>query len=449
MLNILWSGVRDDLEFFEKVYRTAMYWSSLSENSLHRLSSSREDSDALSSLSSQDDYTPIGTGRPGARWVVENYGQNYLTGKLKPARKRMAQSFRGFEDCLGSQKNCKNLLEDALDDLEDFYELLAETFAEAGPESFSYGGFRVLNPFRFKDSVLERVTDAIDYAKSLFKKRKVEAALQSGVKTVRIRPRMSLDKSRNSAGYYDDDKREITMISEGLVSGRGRMLENWIHEVFLHEFGHFVYDRLHPEARALWESPWKGPEPITVNLQERQYLFDILEDNGYDLQDTLSELEPLEEAKFRAWLYEPRFLRSLNADSWSQSAERAFETLSDPESSRLLIRNIQNFLGILEGSNQEIEVPVDLLEQYGVQVGAPPTVGDLSLPTSYKNEKPSEGFAETFAGYMGDQSVLSQPIKDLLLRVLWMSGFYGANIMRTASAKKVLRDYLNEYLVRS
>jgi len=204
---------------------------------------------------------------------------------------------------------------------------------------------------------------------------------------------------------------------------------------------------------------------VVVNAQDRQRFFRLLDEKDFDLKSSLSALDGLSKAKMRMWLYDSRYLENPHSTKWTPKAQDAFFFWMEPEAYTeqdhpgLSPTRRARYLSIkqeaierdlhLDSSREGPVVDAEVLRRYAPSKGSRRTPESLSLPTEYASSKPSEGFSEVFAAYMDNPGSLSPQTRDLFLRTLWLSGFYGKKVLKTASARSVVRNYLNESIVLS
>ena len=305
----------------------------------------------------------------------------------------------------------------------------------------------------------------MDYLVALFKQRGVEDVLRTGLNEI-VLYRKDPGGERASGRYYAQDKR-ITMHT---APGKGRFIENWIHEILIHEMGHHVHmTYLSPEAKKEWDSGWENVEKAKKKLegkffvtsQDRHRFFDLIARSGWDPKKAGRKVKGIDRMKFLAWLYKPEtnpFISTPNQVRLTPYGRRVFDFFAHPEKAReeiaevnppdrvdqILERRRKAFLSNLgltpyyEGKNHPMLSPKMVEKIRSEDHSVDEALNALGIPSDYGRTNVREDFAETFAAYMTNPSILSPVARYRMERALWLSGFHGKPVMRLASEEASL-----------
>lgn len=355
------------------------------------------------------------------------------------------------------------------DFLTEFYEyesMLNEYLGVLAPERFNYKGFTVLNPDRIMERVALKMLSGVDYITALFKRRGVEKALEKGIKVIEIRT--GGPWGGNAHGRYQAKEQKVILITAMVRDGSGRLMKNWVHEVFLHEFGHYIHlNYLHPRAKHEWDAGWAPVEKakqeiankVYVTSDDRQRFFRLIERNGWDPQKAGRKVKGLDRAKYLAWLYKtegnpiistPNQVRltsygrhvfkffgdpDFRAHRWKEYAEG-----NDPERAtkfmERLDRTYKSNLGLTDwykGRNHPMLTEDLINEIRSSDTSVDDALTALELPSGYARQNEKEDFAETWVAWMENPSSLSDRAKFRMQRALSLSDMYGKKVMRVAA----------------
>lgn len=331
---------------------------------------------------------------------------------------------------------------------------------QAGPEHLTYSGFKVSNPQRAPDKTLRGMLSGVDHIMAIFRKRGMEKALAKAVKDILVRKFIPHERG---VGYYDSNLRRITLTDAILRPGGGRLMERWISEVFLHEFGHHVHmTYLHPNARKEWDAGWSPVESAREKIEQefkitgkdRRRFFDLIERNDWSPSKAARKLKGLDRLRFTAWLRNPGTgSMSLITPKYvrlTSRGQKVFDFLRDPEASyreewgiseideqaaRQIAMRVRRFrndvLGLdWEGADLIPRVLQDEIRKEDKSVDA--AIDALEVPSEWARTNTLEDFAETFVAFMANPAKLSDQAKFRMQRALSLSGLYGKPVMRLA-----------------
>jgi len=370
------------------------------------------------------------------------------------------------------RKSAAGVLEQAYDDpefirlgglkqsMKMYVDALNEAVEQAAPERLTYKGFKVLNPDRVWESNLVNVFDGIDYLVSLFKKRDVEPLLREGVKTIKVVE----DAGYNAVGRYNSQSKQI-IVEAGVTTAKMKMLDNFMHEVFVHEFGHHVHmTHMDASGRESWDAGWEFVDKaqadlnskISVTPADRQRFFDLIERSGWSPQAAGRKVRGLDRLKYLMWLYKPmtnRIISTPNQVRLTDYGKAVFDFFRDPEASvaefleagnspdrvgRMLDRKTRMYKGTLGLTSDYAGVNHPMLDEASVEKvraedrSVDDALDALGIPTAYGRTNVKEDFAETFVLWMVHPERLSEQARNRMGRALWLSGFYGKPVMRVA-----------------
>lgn len=350
----------------------------------------------------------------------------------------------------------------------DAYEAAIQSYLNRiAPAQFNYLGFRILNPQRIGSDRALQMLDGVSFLISVFKQRGVEPLLRDGITQILLNHEIGGD---NWHGYYD--RGEIALSTKMLRDKGGRVWENWVQEVFVHEFGHHVHlTYIKGEAKDYWDQTWKPIHELKsklrkVSAEEMERYYAMLEKDGFVPIRTAKRLKGVDKIKFAYWLRHPSLGEPLITPSQfrlTKHGERLFEALRDPLT---YVREVSSIIGMSEEENvaRTIKHRKEVLGLgYSGGLGisekdvddirkADPTIDqalnevyqELGVPSDYGKTNEKEDFAENFAIFMTNPSKLSDSARYRMQRTLWLSGFGGKPVMRFAALRTLTR-----YLIAS
>jgi hypothetical protein len=334
----------------------------------------------------------------------------------------------------------------------------------AGPTSFTYNGFNILNPDRLVEDTLRPSLDAVDWLVALFKKRNIEPLIRATVETVMINTDIS------SAGLYVSAQKRV-VINPNSGTGSGKMLENWIQEVLLHEVGHHVHMTYMPAvAKEQWDSGWeyvnKAQDEINdlifVTSRDRHRFFDLIERSGWNPVKAGRKVKGLDRLKFLLWLHKTqgnpltttpsqvrlnhygkavfeffanrdKYLAEFTEDNGPDKAQKMLERRE---------RAHMSTLGITpwyDGKHYPMLDADTVAEIRENDTTVDAALDALGIPTEYGRTDVMEDFAETFVLFVTNPRALSKVAHLRMARALWLSGFAGKPVMRLAVQRVAAR----------
>ncbi len=471
---VIWRDVVDDLRSFKRYADEVAGWPrqmSLAEFGVFMGSETlyrqmvRELAFAGHSPNDEDDPTRMGSAFH--HWIVYNApgprGETPLQQLRRDLRKSAAgvlkQSYDDPEFVrLGGLKQSMKMYVDALN----------EAVEQAAPERLSYNGFKVLNPFRVWESNLVNVFDGIDYLVSLFKKRGVEPLLREGVKTIRVIKKGGwIGKGYGrAAGYYISSSKTIEVVAT-TTTAKMKMLDNFMHELFVHEFGHHVHmTHMDASGREAWDAGWEFVDKaqsdlnskISVTPADRHRFFDLIERSGWSPQKAGRKVKGLDRLKYLMWLYKTQgspVISTPNQVRLTSYGKAVFDFFRDPEAAvedemrpdRILARRTRSYKSTLALTPYYDDSNTPMLDAATVEKiraedrSVDDALDALGIPTAYGRTNVKEDFAETFVLWMVHPDRLSEQARNRMGRALWLSGFYGKPVMRVAREADPLVDW--------
>jgi hypothetical protein len=175
-------------------------------------------------------------------------------------------------------------LDTFIDLVTDYRSVLQQIMNGVAPESFTYQGFKIVNTYRMSENLSRRVLEGVDYLVALFKKRGLDHLLDKGLSEIHLVPdNYYLSNPKGSGEYFESDK-VIILSGRIALEGVGRFIE-WVNEVFLHEFGHYIHlDYLAKEAKEAWDAGWdfqNADKPLSKKkIQEHILNLETVSDYG-------------------------------------------------------------------------------------------------------------------------------------------------------------------------
>ena len=383
--------------------------------------------------------------------------------------------------------------------LSDVEKLITQALSTAHPAKFSYKGFRITNPYRMAESIVKECLDAISAMVALFKRRSVEGLLLSSVAEIRLMPSATWSSATGggSHGLYSPANKMIVVTGDAVISsGPGKFLKNWVHEVFLHEFGHHVHlSEMTSDAKTFWNEGWsevwkaeaddstkrmeKEVGRAMISDKEIERFWKTFKATNYNVSRASSQFNGVDEVKFKVWLHRGRivnqnynltkegkqrvsFLRSYPGDreSWAARFDREQRKLYNQPFQDFLDEGLRRYdeehEGILSSLRigitgyradiylqpNEIEQVQSVDSELRESFEADRRKDDLGIPSGYGRTNPMEDFAETFVLWMTNPKKLSPVARWRMGRSLWLSGYGGKPIMRLGTVRKVAEDFL-------
>ena len=337
---------------------------------------------------------------------------------------------------------------------------------QVGPESFTYAGFKVVDTIRVGEMKRKMVFDAIDFLVALFKRRGAERLLRDSITQIVL----EFNPDSDWSGYYLSDEKLISLDVEKCLNPRfgSRLWHNWVQEVLLHEFGHYVHmTYIKGEARDFWDQTWAPVEELKkalgqVSQAEMQRYYVLLERDNFVPVATAKRLKGVDKVKFAYWLRHPMMNGPLITPGQFRLTDHGkslFERLRDPlkcvqergsylgisldENVKLLVQAAQDVLGLGYISALAInETDVEELRKADPSIGQAleAVYSKLGVPSDYGKTNEKEDFAESFVLFMTAPEKLSENALYRMKHTLWLSGFGGKPVMEHL-AKRVLARY--------
>lgn len=328
---------------------------------------------------------------------------------------------------------------------------------QATPARLTYQGFKIENLDRMPEPTLKLAFDKIDLLVAFFKRRGMLKLLQETINTLELSMR-----SHDAAGNYYSQRKSIGVYRSGLFDQSGRLLTDWIKEVFIHEIGHHIHHYLHPDAWAVWGAPWKGVKEKkklrdTLSGKDRERFYKLLEAGGFNPVTTARKLKGLDKIKFAQWLRKPGTGESLITPKTFRPSKRGkdmFIFLRDPEAytrakldipegddeyvlgqyAGRLKRTLSWVLFLGDGPDMAIPLDPDIVEEVKkIDPSVEKAIDALEGPSGYSKKDEREDFAETFVLFMVDPNKLSDTAKFRMQQALAISGLYGKPVGRHAA----------------
>lgn len=349
----------------------------------------------------------------------------------------------------------------------DEYAKVASLVGTAAPATFKYGGFVVQNPTRLSDKSVREMLTGIDFIAHIFKQRGITPILKESVKTIRLV--MGYVNGVSTHGLYHPTQREIWIGSYALKTGSGRLIKDWMEEVFLHELAHHIHLSILPSAaKSYWDSGWDPVEEakeesatrlhdmLSVTQKDRQAFWDTLVKVNGDLRKV--PYKGVKRMKFHAWLKEPLMGGPYVTPKqlrWTNNARSLVDFLKDPEGHfrergyseaslqdniRDMLKTYQETLGVDFGAvHPKLDISDPLVKKYHKEDRAvEKAIDSLAVPTWYARTNKMEDFAESFVAFVANPSTLSDKATFRMKRTLSLSGLYGKPIMRLSRINKII-----------
>jgi hypothetical protein len=402
------------------------------------------------------------------QWIAENWTEESRK-DLDYARSELATSARNLLNAINRPESFGHSIpplrwmKNFLAATRKFTIALNPFLRQVSTERFEHRGLRVNNPELLPEDTVKSMLSSIDYVVDLFKSRGVEEVLKDSLTQVTLRKQT--DKGSNVVGLYRLAQKEVILTP--VPPSKGRQLDRFINEVFLHEVGHHVHMSVMDKSAAQeWDSGWdevkdakqKKEAVRKVTYEQRAAFWDMLVAAKGDLKKV--KLKGIDRMKFHAWLSHPTVGDSLvtgknlkwkSAEAASffrdpdalaaERAARSGDTSPEKIAKELAWLN-KKFRSNLGASGQDRGYAWPILSEYDVEAYASEDTGvqlaleKLGLPTDYAHENEREDFAETFVTYMTRPQDLSKTALFRMRRALHLSGMVGSPIMKTIASKE-------------
>ena len=419
---------------------------------------------------------PFSTGAPFSTWTSYNFPVDQdvsnsasLMGYYASLSNLMDRTF-GLMDV----KKVKVAFHDLVEIMKDLTRDTSALFADIYPAHFSYKGFQISNPDRLSRYVVNHMLEGIEALVEVFKKRSMTKALQEGVQSVVFR--FARRRDGGAAAIYTHRGKEITLFQKTIRSSHAGNYNNWVKEVFIHEFGHYIHlDYLSKEAKAVWDKGWTKVDEARYQeayseareisqYDKRRYLNSLAP--KYDFKALESTLQGQDLTRYREWLALPEIGLSSarNAVVLTKKAEEIMEFFQMSKEAFGVILNIgrnpldptiyfneqaidnvynkrwtNHLVSIhLDGPDYETTDLIPLNTEL-----SDAALAELNVPTEYAGENLKEDFAETFVMFLLKPERLSKIARYRMERALSLSGLYGRPVMQLAkvAANLVLQGH--------
>lgn len=374
--------------------------------------------------------------RKSHNFILKSISRN----SLEIFERIQAEDFEGIKEDI---KNVESLMKQYVSFMNE------EVLPNLAPERFDYLGFQILNPEGIREDRVLKLLSSVDFLEQVFKKKNIGKLLHDGVKEIIIRSSNKTEGERGGVANYNIRGKKITFLNNEIDGNApGRHIKNWIFEIFLHEFGHHVYENvLHPEAKREWDSAWDDVDRhISVSYEERLGFFDLLQKNNFEIMNfSIQEALGNEELfKYGFWLYNSGIIQNPYMFKPTKTGETFLRILKDPlshikelnlgdpdEVDRMNAeseeKNIKDALGLLKKS--AIVIP----DSFQSENDRRTTLTNKKLmgsPSEYGESNNQEDFAETFVVFMTNPENLSEKARFRMKRALSLSALHGKEIMK-------------------
>jgi len=359
-----------------------------------------------------------------------------------------------------------------LKSLDDYKDTLQEMLNQAYPAKFTHAGFPINNPDRLANPVVREFLSGIDFLKRWFKQRKLLKIFEAGIKSFKFDLEVP-SYLTGAAAYYDVQGHFIGMFAPtAFLNTTPRMLDSWIKEIFLHEFGHYIHlAYITGEAKAFWDSWWDNIEKVrdidqetSVTLNERRDYYDILEHKNFDVKRvkkndfSYNHQEETNYIKFVSWITSPskhyKPIASVSGRDYTKPprvtpfGEEMFEFFRDSKGKDYDKKKMEPYLtmlGLFDNADREISEQAKQ-QLYKGLLPVEQAIAELGVPTNYAQTDALEDFAESFVLFVTEPRRLSPLAQYRMKRTLSLSGLYGKPVMTFARTIEglVSKDLLEE-----
>lgn len=465
-----WADVAQSAKGFNRILQQVK---TLTRRSPSSLVGDRQAMNLIESvLYGEGDASPTVPTNPIGMWIIRNWGRGsrWDIHQIRDDVRSHADALHKELKGAATDPDWLPLVEDSVqylyESLEEQAKIVSKYTSQAGPEKFTYGPFKVHNPGRFSNEIVQKVLGAIDRVVGLFKARGVTSLLTETVKLIRI----YYGKDDTTHGRYHAWDRSIDVSVQAVGSSSARLWDVWVHEVLLHEIGHHLHlSLLPPDAKAEWDAAWEPVDEaiqqqeaeigrrFAVSPEDRRRFWEMLKANRGNLRPISSKLKGLDRVKFHEWLRKPHsdvpplvtpkqlrwttgphtqdlvtFL-SMNRDEllgvsvyqetpWSEERKQEWY---DRREKRYLIR-----LGVEKAGNFPLLDPEAIEDYRKTDKTVSDALDALGIPSDYGRTNVKEDFAESFVAFMGNPSKLSDTARYRMQRTLSLAGLYGKPVMR-------------------
>ena len=390
-------------------------------------------------------------------WVNLAFGANTAS-QLDILRPKGTQLLKGDDLSVVYAEFIKSL---------DSYQAEIQVYLDqVGPETFTYNGFKVVDTIHVGNLKRKMVFDAIDFLVALFKRRGAEGLLHDSI------TRIIINSELGHSGSYTPMSKEVTLsVGECLDPNYcGKLWCNWVQEVMLHEFGHYVgMSLISKEARDFWNQTWAPVTELRRSLEqvsqaEMQRYYGMLEQDKFVPAVTAKRLKGVDKVKFAYWLRHPTMndpLITPGRFKLTGHGESIFERLRDPlkyvrehcisslgnnsdeENVQRSVEQAQDVLGLGFASGLAMnkkDVEEIRKADPSIDQALETAYSTLGVPSDYGKTNEKEDFAESFVLFMTAPEKLSENALYRMKHTLWLSGFGGKSVMEHL-AKRVLAKY--------
>lgn len=346
----------------------------------------------------------------------------------------------------------------------DFFEQTLEKYEDYGPFIVGPSEIRCQNLDRMASEDTEILLNGLQTVIKIFNKNGFQDVLKSAKDNqyYYVLPREG--GNPNTAAFYNPHTKNIVVYSVPFA-------QQTFVRTFIHEFGHLLwFEYIGSKARDYWFESWQSIQQeqdkrvpalqtiLKVTYKDRQYFFEMLKKNTFDLKKTEKKIRKPLQVKYRAWLYNPsgdfpqrdiwlsylpdqieptlyatkHFLPffKLGPEKYSQ---KYHVSITDPEK---LTERFMRALG-LAGPNVKRAHPVinwgSTSKQLSFDDAKRRALEELEPPTEYSKTDALEDFSETFSYYLTQPNKLSSLAKRRVIKTLKIAGLYKGKIPFFAS----------------
>jgi len=348
------------------------------------------------------------------------------------------------------------------------------------PPQFKHAGFRIENPDHLAKPVVNELLGGIDFLKNWFKSKGLLKILEEGIPFFKLEmesPDQDLH-SRKTGAYYSVDKHYISiMASTAFHSNLHGLLDSWVKQVFLHEFGHYLHlAYITGEAKAFWDSWWdkvnevRGLQRYTqpITQEERQHYYKGLKKDRFRLNWNKPRANSIQQhcanIRYNVWLssleYDRESLFKQPRDYTrppiaTELGDDVFSFLADPlyglreaKDKAQFKKDVfqkevlyEDIFGIKD-SYPEPRIPKEAQQaMFKDLTPEEQMIDELGIPSGYGRTNEEEDFAESFVLFVTQPRRLSPLAQYRMKRTLSLSGLYGKSVMKFAG---VVEELLQE-----